>query len=103
MGIERHHRGRFLGQKRCANFEALATQAEPIASLPDGDWQSQRGQDNPNEARTRFLVEGAVPSDLGGYDRAVFLFDGHDAAQVEAVRVHWKTMKDAGHAVTCWR
>lgn len=61
------------------------------------------GDSNPNEAKIRFLVDGAAPPDLAGYERAVFLFDGHDAAQVEAARAHWKTMKDAGHAVTYWQ
>ncbi|TIW91181.1 MAG: DNA polymerase III subunit chi, partial [Mesorhizobium sp.] len=61
------------------------------------------GDGNPNQAKIRFLVDGAVPPDLGGYERAVFLFDGHDAAQVEAARGHWKVMKDAGHAVTYWQ
>lgn len=61
------------------------------------------GDANPNEAKIRFLVDGATPPDLAGYERAVFLFDGHDAAQVEAARAHWKTMKDAGHAVTYWQ
>lgn len=61
------------------------------------------GVANPNEARIRFMVDGASPPDLSGYERAVFLFDGHDAGQVEAARAHWKTMKDAGHAVTYWQ
>ena len=58
---------------------------------------------NANGAQIRFLVDGAVPPDLSGYERAVFLFDGHDAVQVEAAREHWKTMKAAGHAVTYWQ
>jgi DNA polymerase-3 subunit chi len=33
----------------------------------------------------------------------VFLFDGHDAAQLESARSHWKTMKAAGHEVTYWQ
>lgn len=61
------------------------------------------GQENPNEAQIRFLVDGAAPPELASYERAVFLFDGHDAAQVEAARTHWKTMKDAGHTVTYWQ
>jgi DNA polymerase-3 subunit chi len=61
------------------------------------------GDGNPNDAKIRFLVDGAAPPDLGGYERAVFLFDGHDSGQVEAARGHWKTMKDAGHAVTYWQ
>lgn len=58
---------------------------------------------NPNGARIRFLVDGAAPPDLSGYERAVFLFDGHDAGQVEAAREHWKAMKAGGHAVTYWQ
>lgn len=61
------------------------------------------GDTNANSAQIRFLVDGAVPPDLAGYDRAVFLFDGHDAGQVEAARSHWKDMKSAGHTVTYWQ
>ncbi|GAA2850172.1 DNA polymerase III chi subunit [Aminobacter aminovorans] len=60
-------------------------------------------EDNPNAAEIRFLVDGAVPPDITPYQRAVFLFDGHDAAQLEGAREHWKTMKSAGHAVTYWQ
>lgn len=61
------------------------------------------GDGNQNDAQIRFLVDGAQPPDLGAYERAVFLFDGHDTAQVESARQHWKTMKSAGHAVTYWQ
>ena len=33
----------------------------------------------------------------------MFLFDGHDSAQVGAAREHWKIMKAGGHAVTYWQ
>lgn len=59
--------------------------------------------DNTNEASIRFLVEGAEPGSLDGYERAVFLFDGHDTMQLEAARGQWKAMKAAGHAVTYWQ
>lgn len=59
--------------------------------------------ENRNEAQVRFLVDGAAPPDLGAYERAVFMFDGHDSAQLEAARQHWKTMKAAGHTVTYWQ
>ncbi|MDX8454424.1 DNA polymerase III subunit chi [Mesorhizobium sp. VK9D] len=61
------------------------------------------GGGNQNAAQIRFLVDGAAPPELSGYERAVFLFDGHDAAQLEAARGHWKVMKEAGHAVTYWQ
>jgi len=58
---------------------------------------------NPNGASIRFLVDGAEPGALEGYERAVFLFDGHDTAQLEAARTQWKVMKSAGHMVTYWQ
>jgi len=61
------------------------------------------GTDNANGAQIRFLVDGAEPPDLAAYERAVFLFDGHDAVHLEAARNHWKAMKAAGHEVTYWQ
>lgn len=61
------------------------------------------GPANTNSAQIRFLTDGAEPPDLGSYQRAVFLFDGHDQWQLEQARMHWKTMKGAGHQVTYWQ
>jgi len=61
------------------------------------------GPANPNGAQIRFLVDGASPPPLDGYERAVFLFDGNDEGQLEAARGHWKTLKGGGHEVTYWQ
>ncbi|OQM73252.1 DNA polymerase III subunit chi [Manganibacter manganicus] len=61
------------------------------------------GLENRNGAQIRFLVDGAAPPDLNVYERAVFLFDGHDTPQVEAARGHWTAAKEAGHAITYWQ
>ena len=61
------------------------------------------GEANPNGARIRFLVDGAVPPDLSSYERVVFLFDGHDEAQLEQARGHWKAVKAADHSSTYWQ
>jgi DNA polymerase-3 subunit chi len=82
-------------------FLAHATDREPCPA--EQPVLLTTGEGNANGAKIRFLVDGAVPPDLSGYDRAVFLFDGHDAGQVEAAREHWKAMKAAGHAVTYWQ
>jgi len=58
---------------------------------------------NPNGARIRFLVDGAAPPDLSAYERAVFMFDGHDEAQLARARSDWKAVKAAGHAATYWQ
>lgn len=61
------------------------------------------GEERPNGATLRFLVDGARPGDLGGLSRVVFLFDGGDPAAVEQARGHWKAMQAAGYAVTYWQ
>lgn len=58
---------------------------------------------NGNEASVRFVVDGAEPPPLDGYERGVFIFDGHDQSQLELARDQWKRMKTAGHAVTYWQ
>lgn len=83
------------------SFLAHATDREPYPA--EQPVLLTTGDGNPNDAKIRFLVDGAVPPDLAAYDRAVFLFDGHDSSQVEAAREHWKAMKTAGHAVTYWQ
>lgn len=82
-------------------FLAHATDREPYPA--EQPILLTTGEMNPNTAQVRFLVDSAKPPDLSGYDRAVFLFDGHDAGQVEAARGHWKDMKSAGHTVTYWQ
>lgn len=61
------------------------------------------GEGNINAAQIRFVVDGASPPDLSAYQRAVFMFDGHDMTQVEQAREHWKAMKAAGHQATYWQ
>ena len=56
-----------------------------------------------NDAHVRFMVEGAVPASLEGYERGVYLFDGHDDGQLAAARGRWMVEKTAGHAVTYWQ
>jgi DNA polymerase-3 subunit chi len=61
------------------------------------------GDDNPNGAQVRFLVEGASAPGFDGYDRIVHLFDGHDADAIAQAREEWKRARSAGCAVTYWQ
>jgi DNA polymerase III subunit chi len=61
------------------------------------------GAGNANAAEIRFLVDGARPPDLATYQRAVFMFDGHDETQVTLARQDWKAVRDAGHQATYWQ
>ena len=83
------------------SFLAHGTDREPhVAEQPV---LLTTGAANGNNAEIRFIVDGAAPPDIAAYERAVFMFDGHDAAQLEAAREHWKAMKAGGHAVTYWQ
>lgn len=61
------------------------------------------GIGNQNNARVRFLVDGAVPPPLDGYDRVVFMFDGYDDSQLQAARGQWKSLKAEGHSLSYWQ
>ena len=61
------------------------------------------GKGNPNRAEALFLVDGAEPGDLEGYERCVILFDGADEAAMAQARERWKTLKRGGAAVSYWK
>jgi DNA polymerase-3 subunit chi len=58
---------------------------------------------NPNGARALFLVEGAAPEALEGYERVCLLFDGREEAALARARAQWKAVKAAGHAASYWQ
>jgi len=62
------------------------------------------GEENPNGATVRFLVDGAnMAENATGYERIVMLFDGDDPDAVETARTRWTEAKAAGAEVTYWR
>ena len=61
------------------------------------------GEGNANASQVRFLVDGAAPPALDEYVRAVFMFDGHDASQLDLARKHWKALKNGTNEVTYWQ
>ena len=58
---------------------------------------------NPNGAGVRFMVDGAETGVFTGYQRIVYLFDGHDPDAVARARSQWKAAKAAGCACTYWQ
>jgi len=61
------------------------------------------GKGSSNAARVRFLVDGAVPTDIDDYERVVILFDGRDDEAVAQARVQWKALKGSAHDLTYWQ
>jgi DNA polymerase III subunit chi len=80
----------------------------PHGTVKDGNGELQpiwltAGDDNPNGAAVRFLVDGAIAASLEGLERAVYMFDGHDESALAAARSRWSEARDAGHEVTYWQ
>ncbi len=80
----------------------------PHGSAADGHAEEQpvwltTGDDNPNGANVRFLVDGADTAELEGYERTVFLFDAGEQEAVARARAAWKAAQAAGHDATYWR
>lgn len=61
------------------------------------------GDEAPNGAGVRFVVDGATPATFSGLERIVFLFDGNDDEAVAAARTQWKLAKAAGCGLTYWQ
>lgn len=80
----------------------------PHGTARDGKGELQpiwltAGNDNPNGATVRFMVDGAAAASLDGLERAVYLFDGHDPAALDAARSRWRDAREAGCEVTYWQ
>lgn len=61
------------------------------------------GDDAPNGAGVRFVVDGADVEDFSGLTRLVYLFDGNDEGAVAKARTQWAAAKEAGCPVTYWQ
>ena len=81
--------------------------------LPHGTWRDPQaaeqpivltaGDENPNRATVRFLVDGAdLTQNTSGYERIVMLFDGDDPDALEEARARWSKAKEEGFEVTYW-
>ena len=65
-------------------------------------WLTEKDE-NPNGATMLVLVDGVEAGDLSPFARCADLFDGNDAAAVEAARERWRRARDAGHQLTYWQ
>ena len=50
--------------------------------------------DDANAADLIVVVDGVLPGDLAAYRRALYLFDGGDAAALDRARSHWRALRD---------
>lgn len=99
--------------ERLEAIDELLWTYRPESFLPHGrsrDGHSDKqpvylttGDETPNGAGVRFLVDGAEPAAYAGFARIVILFDGRDSEALGRARVQWKAAKAAGAAATYWQ
>lgn len=80
----------------------------PHGSVKDGRAERQPvwltvNDEAPNGAEVLFLTDGASSDRIADFGLCVVLFDGDDVDALAEARSQWKTLKDAGHAVTYWQ
>jgi DNA polymerase-3 subunit chi len=101
-------------ERLAAIDDLLWTYAEdsflPHGSHSDGDPELQAvwltcGDDNPNGARIRFLVEGAAAEPFAGsdYERLILLFDGRDEMSLAAAREQWRLLRLSNANLSYWQ
>ena len=72
-----------------------AAEAQPI-------WLSADAK-NPNAAVYRFYVDGALPLEIDGLDRALIMIDSNSEEALASARSEWKKRKAEGHLVSYWK
>jgi DNA polymerase-3 subunit chi len=95
------HLDGWLWTYRDDSFLAHATDDEPGAARQP--ILLTTSFENPNSADALFLVDGADPGLLDGYQRCVVLFDGADPAQLAVARAQWSAIKATGAPVSYWK
>jgi DNA polymerase-3 subunit chi len=58
---------------------------------------------NANSAQALFVIDGAEPGDLSGFERACLIFDGRDENALNSARMRWKQAKENGIVASYWR
>jgi DNA polymerase-3 subunit chi len=61
------------------------------------------GDETPNGAGVRFLVDSAEAASFTGFARLVYMFDGHDPEAVARARRQWAAARGAGCIATYWQ
>ena len=95
------HLDSWLWSYRDDSFLAHAPADEPMAERQP--ILLTTGEENANAADALFLVDGAAPGDVAGYQRCVVLFDGADEAQLSLARAQWTELKGRGLVSSYWK
>ena len=97
------------------NLERLSSSlwaVEDVSFLPHGYGDDQPDAQpiwlaadaaNPNAAVYRFYVDGALPQEFEGLQRALIMIDSNSEEALVSARSEWKKRKAEGHVVSYWK
>lgn len=91
----------YLWTYRDDSFLAHGTDKTDFASEQPVLLTCQSSADN--DAHVKFVVDRGPEPDFETSERVVFMFDGHDQAQVDQARVQWKALSDSDLDKTYWQ
>jgi len=60
-------------------------------------------RDNMYQAVVRVLVNRAIPPDLQGYMRSVFIFDGSNSEELAQATSYWQIFSTSRHKMSYWK
>ncbi len=98
--------------ERLPKISELLWSVEDVAFLPHGlgedDPEAQpvwlcADHENLNRATYRFFIDGAMPQNIDGLERALILFDSNSEEALASARNEWKKRKAEGHAISYWK
>ncbi len=99
-------------EQRVAALDALLWTFDREAWLPHGSagetpedqpvWLTVKDE-HPNGAQFLFLTDGAASDRVAEFERCFELFDGNQAAAVDAARDRWRVYEQSGHELTYWQ
>jgi DNA polymerase III subunit chi len=104
---------RTVNTSRADELSSLLWAHDDVAFLPHGKqgeplpdqqpiWLTD-ADDNPNQSTLRFYVDGAMPENIAGLERAIIMLDAADEDATLRARSVWKIMKTEGHAISYWQ
>jgi DNA polymerase III subunit chi len=71
----------------------------PILLTAKGD----ESDDSAGDRSVLVLLDNFLPSDLGRWQRVIYMFDGGSDMEVRAARGHWKDLKARGLPLIYWQ
>lgn len=104
-------------EQRVAALDAHLWTYEPASFLPHGTARNDHADLQPifigipqahaagwpNTPQVLAVLDNALPDEVSGFQRALYLFAGDNPLQLETARSHWSALKAKDMSLTYWQ